>query len=61
MAKTLMMSGGQARRDPTVKDLTADQKKLYNMFLRIGASKRTAMIEAIGTKDPLNHKIFDLM
>ena len=61
MANTLMMSGGQARKNPTMKDLTADQKKLYNAFIRIGASKQSAMIEAMGSKDPLKHKIFDLM
>ena len=47
--------------EPTVNDLTKDQRKLYNRFLSIGASKRTSMIEAMGTNDPLNHKIFDLM
>ena len=46
--------------EPTVNDLTKDQRKLYNRFLSIGASKQTSMIEAMGTNDPLNHKIFKL-
>ena len=60
MAKTLLTMR-KKRIDPTVRDLTKDQRKLYNRFLSIGASKRTSMIEAMGTNDPLNHKIFDLM
>jgi len=60
MAKTLLTMR-KKRIDPTVKDLTKDQRKLYNRFLSIGASKRTSMIEAMGTNDPLAHKIFDLM
>jgi hypothetical protein len=48
------------KKSPTVNDLTIDQRKLYNRFLSIGASKQTSMIEAMGTNDPLNHKIFKL-
>tara|TARA_R110000851_G_scaffold164817_3_gene309192 strand:- start:608 stop:784 length:177 start_codon:yes stop_codon:yes gene_type:complete len=57
MAKTLLSMG---KKSPTVNDLTKDQRKLYNRFLSIGASKQTSMIEAMGTNDPLNHKIFKL-
>jgi hypothetical protein len=60
MAKTLLTMRKKSI-GPTVRDLTKDQRKLYNRFLSIGASKRTAMIEAMGTNDPLDHKIFDLM
>ena len=59
MAKTLLTS--RKGKLPTINDLTADQKKLANLLMRAGISRRSAVMEAIQTIDPLDHKAFKVL